>query len=1794
MTLTNKARAGYSSITIRGGRITKLNGQAASYAPHVAAAGLTASSSALALGLAIAGVMLTPGEAQAGTCSQLPAASGNWVCVLPAGADTTQTINGPAGAPITVTTTPGFGLTVAAGNGVQISGGGTNTGISFVDTNASTISASINGIRAFHYGSGALSITSTGTASGTSGYGIIARNSANGTDLTITANDSSGGQSGIGTYNAGSGALSVTSTGTATGTNGYGIIAFTSPSGTSLTITANNTTGGLDGINTFNAGSGALSITSTGTTTGTTYDGIHATNHGTSLTVTTGGATTGGDDGIDARNYGTSGLTITVNADVTGQNGMGIRAYNSANDTTASLVINQAAGTTTTGAIDGINANNFGGSLTINGLGTSVGTTGTGVFALNNTGTTTLTANINNATGAVSGIVTASYGSGGAVVNLSGTAQGGTGAAINTYTGAGGPGCTNASCLTTINLAAGSQALAGSSGIAIRNNAGNSVLNIASGAVISGEVRLGDGNDLATIAGVNALAGITVLDGGDDAGTGDGMIDVLTLDGVTANSNGGAIVNWEVLNVTNGSDVDLTGVTSGTVNVTDSTADLTDLTADEVNGSNSDVVIDGASMVAGDVTTCGGTLAVGGTSAVGGDVLACGVADTITITDDATIAGNIEGAGGSDTIAILGNASVGGTIFGGANGADGSAASDAGDTITINTTGTVGAVDAGLGNDTVTLANGTVGAVAMGGGNDTATWSGGTLTSFNGGLGSDTLAVSAPGYNGTQVLDGGDDAGTGDGMIDVLTLDGVAAASNGGAIVNWEVLNVTNGSDVDLTGVTSGTVNVTDSAAVLTDLTADEVNGSNSDVLIDGASMVAGDVTTCGGTLAVGGTSAVGGDVLACGVADTITITNNATIAGNIEGAGGSDTIAILGNASVGGTIFGGADGADGSAASDAGDTITINTTGTVGLVDAGLGNDTVTLANGTVGAVTMGSGNDTATWSGGTLTSFNGGLGSDTLAVSAPGYNGTQVLDGGDDASTADGMIDVLTLNGITANINGTTVLNWETLSFQNSTITATAVTANQVNVCGGSTTLTSSTIGAGGVLGCVSNDSITLNGTTTVAGPVEGAGGGDTINVLGAASVTGGVYGGGAGNDASAAVDGDDVITINTTGTVNLVDGQLGNDTLHLNGGTITGTASGGAGNDTINLAGATVTGAIDGGIGNDTFTLTAGSAGSVLGGDGDDTANWNAAAATTALVSMGNGSDTFNINSAAINLTGVVLNGGDDVSSADGWTDRLNLNAAWSGSLNGVSTTNWEEININGGTVAFSNAAVTVGVINVNGGGTLNASNNLAVTGNVAISSGSRMVVGTNTGTGNASISGNLTNGGLLDFLSMTNTPAIGDRLTVGGNYTGLPGSQIRIEAVLGASQASDQMVVRGNVTGTTTLDVRNLGGTGSLTTGDGIRLIQVDGTSASGAFSLTGGPNIDVGAFRYQLYNGGLANPSDQDWYLRSGVRDIVPPTISLARVAQDAGLTSLGTLHERVGEQEHYGKMTGIDEGYFKGMWGRALGSDYSETAKSSAFGNTRSNGQFGGLQMGIDFYRGITDGGSRIHFGGYAGHLWSGTSDFTVTPISRGPVGMTRSDGWVAGGYLTYYTPSGFYVDTVVQGDWLNHRLNAADGTSARTKSNGLLGSVEMGKSFGSKWKVEPQVQVIYSTSNVDNFADSAGVLNRIDNDNSWTGRAGFRLKRTWDNNPNSDGGLFTFYGKANIWGRLDGGTSTLTVGVSNPGAVQFKEVWGDVGVGTTFSVGKDAEFFADADVEFGIDQGATALSGRAGFRLKF
>jgi len=59
-------------------------------------------------------------------------------------------------------------------------------------------------------------------------------------------------------------------------------------------------------------------------------------------------------------------------------------------------------------------------------------------------------------------------------------------------------------------------------------------------------------------------------------------------------------------------------------------------------------------------------------------------------------------------------------------------------------------------------------------------------------------------------------------------------------------------------------------------------------------------------------------------------------------------------------------------------------------------------------------------------------------------------------------------------------------------------------------------------------------------------------------------------------------------------------------------------------------------------------------------------------------------------------------------------------------------------------------------------------------------------------------------------------------------------------------------------------------------------------------------------------------------------------------------------------------------------------------------------------------------------------------------------------------------------------------------------------------------------------------------------------------------------------------------------VGQSLPALVQFRESWGDAGIGGSYAIGRNAEIFTDLEVEYGIGQSGTAIAGRGGVRLRF
>ncbi len=225
------------------------------------------------------------------------------------------------------------------------------------------------GIAAINNGSGALSVTSSGTVTGD--FGIYALNG--GTNLTVSAENVSAlwmlngvaisGRVGILGGNFGSGALSITSSGMVTGD--IGIDAETGIGSTDLTISAANVSGASMGIYASSRGSGALSITTTGRVSGDAF-GIKAWNlGGQPTTINVGGHSLveGGYAGIDVTSF--AGQPLTINIDGQVRNLSGLPSDLAIVAVGSPTTVNLNAGSLTTGKIDLSNYND-----TVNLIGT--------------------------------------------------------------------------------------------------------------------------------------------------------------------------------------------------------------------------------------------------------------------------------------------------------------------------------------------------------------------------------------------------------------------------------------------------------------------------------------------------------------------------------------------------------------------------------------------------------------------------------------------------------------------------------------------------------------------------------------------------------------------------------------------------------------------------------------------------------------------------------------------------------------------------------------------------------------------------------------------------------------------------------------------------------------------------------------------------------------------------------------------------------------------------------------------------------------------------------------------------------------------------------------------------------------------------------------------------------------------------------------------------------------------------------------------------------------------------------
>ncbi|WP_421694772.1 autotransporter outer membrane beta-barrel domain-containing protein [Aestuariivirga sp.] len=377
------------------------------------------------------------------------------------------------------------------------------------------------------------------------------------------------------------------------------------------------------------------------------------------------------------------------------------------------------------------------------------------------------------------------------------------------------------------------------------------------------------------------------------------------------------------------------------------------------------------------------------------------------------------------------------------------------DIIVCDDTLTTGIVDLdGAGdNDTIDVNSGTLFRVKGGGGVDTIRINGGTVTgaavvnqsSINvaGGDGGDIIElrggqIGSPDYNSTVSGENDDDHI----LLDGTTVYGIVRAdtavrgtnySNTAVLRSGRILLPTNntttgyigGFGVDDITVGSG------SADVIMEIQGG-VNGETGDDTI---------LLKAGATMFwVDGRQGV----------DSITL-DGATVQNFLVGGLQSDTI-LLKSGIVGGNVSGDLGGSD-----EGNDTITLDGATVVGGIEGNGGNDTMQLWSGQsgsvfgnagndiieigksgnassggpqVGSVSGNEDNDQISWYSGSLTSINGGLGSDLVTVIAAGYDGSQLLDGGDDALVADTYIDELSINGKTITTTGTKLLNWEKLT--------------------------------------------------------------------------------------------------------------------------------------------------------------------------------------------------------------------------------------------------------------------------------------------------------------------------------------------------------------------------------------------------------------------------------------------------------------------------------------------------------------------------------------------------------------------------------------------------------------------------------------------------------------------------------------------------------------------------------------------------------------------------------------------
>lgn len=335
----------------------------------------------------------------------------------------------------------------------------------------------------------------------------------------------------------------------------------------------------------------------------------------------------------------------------------------------------------------------------------------------------------------------------------------------------------------------------------------------------------------------------------------------------------------------------------------------------------------------------------------------------------------------------------------------------------------------------------------------------------------------------------------------------------------------------------------------------------------------------------------------------------------------------------------------------------------------------------------------------------------------------------------------------------------------------------------------------------------------------------------------------------------------------------------------------------------------------------------------------------------------------------------------------------------------------------------------------------------------------------------------------------------------------------------------------------------------------------------------------------------------------GTYPIIGPELATYGVVQptarEMGLTTLGTMHERIGDTLTTSNAQGDPEGWATSAWARVFGQEVDNRYR--AYADPRTEGRVLGAQAGVDLWQGSMAEGHRDGAGVYLAYA-NTQVDVTglVTNVDAADYELTKTgrvnlDAVSGGGYWTHYGPSGWYLDGVVQGTRYNGTARTQY-ASLTTRGDGLITSLEGGYPFALSWGpnfiLEPQAQVIWQHVWFRSGEDAYSTVS-LGSSSGVTARLGLRGQWTV---VRDNGQVWQPYVRANVWRDMGGGSTATYAGVDQVPLI-MQTTRADAAIGFTAKLMAGLSFYAQLGYQFGISSGnekRDGVGGDAGLRYRW